>query len=49
MGAPKLLVVFYSRSGTTRRIAKALSEALKCDLEEITEAIATGYRPLRRR
>lgn len=37
MSASKILVVFYSRSGTTRRIAKALSEALKCDLEEITE------------
>jgi flavodoxin len=37
MGASKTLVVFYSRSGTTRRIAQALSEALQCDLEEITE------------
>lgn len=37
MSAPKTLVVFYSRSGTTRRIAIALSDALKCDLEEITE------------
>jgi flavodoxin len=37
MGASKILVVFYSRSGTTRRVAQALSEALKCDLEEITE------------
>jgi len=37
MGASKILVVFYSRSGTTRRIAEALSEALQCDLEEITE------------
>lgn len=37
MGASKTLVVFYSRSGATRKIAQALSEALKCDLEEITE------------
>jgi hypothetical protein len=37
MSAVKTLVVFYSRSGTTRRIAVALSDVLKCDLEEITE------------
>jgi flavodoxin len=37
MGAPKTLIVFYSRSGTTGRIAEALSEALKCDLEKIIE------------
>jgi hypothetical protein len=37
MSALKTLVAFYSRSVTTRRIAVALSEALKCDLEEITE------------
>ncbi|OIQ74409.1 flavodoxin [mine drainage metagenome] len=37
MSASKTLVTFYSRSGTTRRIAEALSATLKCDLEEITE------------
>jgi flavodoxin len=32
MSASKILVVFYSRSGTTRTVAQALAEALKCDL-----------------
>ena len=44
MSALRTLVVFYSRSGTTRRIAQALSEILECDLEEITEPTArTGF------
>jgi flavodoxin len=30
-------MVYYPRSGTTRKIAEALSDALTCDLEEIVE------------
>ncbi len=35
MAASKLLVMFYSRTGTTRKIAEALKAELKCDAEEI--------------
>jgi flavodoxin len=38
MGGSKILIVFYSRSGTTRKIAQELAKTLRCDLEEITEA-----------
>jgi flavodoxin len=37
MPAPKILVIYYSWWGTTRKVAKALAEALSCDLEEIVE------------
>ncbi|HEX7480355.1 MAG TPA: flavodoxin [Polyangiales bacterium] len=33
----KILIVFYSRTGTTRRIALALAAALGCDVEEIID------------
>ncbi len=37
MPAPKILVVYYSRSGTTQGIAKVLSAKLNCSIEEIVE------------
>jgi flavodoxin len=33
----KALVVFYSRSGNTRKAAEAIAEATGCDLEEIVD------------
>ena len=37
MARPKILVVYYSRSGITHKIAEALCEALTCEREEIVE------------
>lgn len=31
----KILVAFYSRSGKTKKVAKTISDILKCDIEEI--------------
>lgn len=33
----KTLVVYYSRDGHSRKVAQAIADALKCDIEEIKE------------
>jgi menaquinone-dependent protoporphyrinogen IX oxidase len=39
---PKVLVVFFSRSGTTRKVAQALAHAAGADLEELRESRSRG-------
>ena len=34
---PKVLVVYYSRTGNTRAITEAIRETLKCDIQEIKD------------
>jgi len=38
----KILVVYYSRSGTTRTVAKALAARLNSSFEEIVETRGRG-------
>lgn len=38
MASSKILVVYYSRTGTTRKVAGSLAAKLRCDSEEIIEA-----------
>ena len=33
----KALVVFYSRTGTTKKLARAISDILECDIEELID------------
>ena len=37
MADARILVVYYSRTGTTRKVAKSLAAALHCDSEEVVE------------
>jgi flavodoxin len=37
MRNPKVLLVYYSRTGTTRLVAEAISASLACDVEEIVD------------
>lgn len=37
MKHPKILIVYYSRTGTTRAVAAVLAEELGCDIESIVD------------
>ena len=42
MSTSRILVIWYSRTGTTRQVGKSLTAALHCDGEEILEDISRG-------
>ena len=33
----KILVAYYSRTGTTRKVAETIAGILKCDIEEVLD------------
>jgi len=37
MGQKRALVVYYSRTGNTRRVAEAIADLMKCDTEEVVD------------
>jgi flavodoxin len=37
MAVRKTLVVYYSRTGTTRKVAQAIADMLECDAEEVVD------------
>jgi len=42
MATSRILVIWYSQTGTTRQVGKSLTAALHCDGEEILEDISRG-------
>jgi len=38
MGRSKTLVVYYSRTGTTRKVAQLIASTMECDIEEVRDA-----------
>jgi flavodoxin len=34
---PKILVVYYSRTGATKNVAEHIAKALKCDIEQVLD------------